>query len=278
MIAEIIEMKKLKAIALAGLALALVPAAALAAGGQKDAKNIAYSFEGPFGTFDRGQMQRGFKVYKEVCANCHSMKLISFRNLSEGGIFNEEQVKALAATYTVKDGPNGEGEMFERPGLPSDRIPSPFANPEAAAVANGGAIPPDLSLITKSRPGWYGTFNQLWNGIGGPQYVYSVLTGYETPEGELAKEQPEGKHYNPYFGAGHWIGMAAPLTDGQVTFDDGAPNKVDDMARDVSAFLAFTADPNMESRKSTGFMVLIYLAVLSVLLYFVKKKVWADQH
>jgi ubiquinol-cytochrome c reductase cytochrome c1 subunit len=278
MIAEIIEMKKLKAIALAGLALALVPAAALAAGGQKDAKNIAYSFEGPFGTFDRGQMQRGFKVYKEVCANCHSMKLISFRNLSEGGIFNEEQVKALAATYTVKDGPNGEGEMFERPGLPSDRMPSPFANPEAAALANGGAIPPDLSLITKSRPGWYGTFNQLWNGIGGPQYVYSVLTGYETPEGELAKEQPKGKHYNPYFGAGHWIGMAAPLTDGQVTFDDGAPNKVDDMARDVSAFLAFTADPNMESRKSTGFMVLIYLAVLSVLLYFVKKKVWADQH
>jgi ubiquinol-cytochrome c reductase cytochrome c1 subunit len=278
MIAETFKMKKLKAIALAGLALALVPAAAFAAGGQKDAKNIVYSFEGAFGTFDRGQMQRGFKVYKEVCANCHSMKLVSFRNLSEGGIFSEEQVKALASTYTVKDGPNAEGEMFERPGLPSDRIPSPFANPEAAAVANGGAVPPDLSLITKSRPGWYGTFNQLWNGIGGPQYVYSVLTGYETAEGELAKEQPEGKHYNPYFGAGHWIGMAAPLTDGQVTFDDGAPNKVDDMSRDVSAFLAFTADPNMESRKSTGFMVMIYLAVLSVLLFFVKKKVWADQH
>ncbi len=278
MIAEIVNMKKLKAIALAGLSLALLPAAAVASGTQRDAKDISYSFEGAFGTFDRTQLQRGFKVYKEVCSNCHSMNLISFRNLSEGGIFNDKQVKALAATYTVKDGPNAEGEMFERPGLPSDRMPAPFPNAEAAAVANGGAVPPDLSLITKSRPGWYGTFNQLWNGIGGPQYVYSVLTGFEEPEGELAKEQPAGKHYNPYFGSGHWIGMAAPLTDGQVTFDDGAPNTVDDMARDVSAFLAFTADPNMEARKSTGFMVMIYLALLSVLLFFVKKKVWADQH
>ena len=269
-------MKKFKAIALAGLALALLPAAALAAGGQKTAKDVAYSFEGPFGTFDRTQLQRGYKVYKEVCANCHSMSLISFRNLTEAGIFTEEQTKALAATFTVKDGPGPDGEMFERPGLPSDRFPSPFANPEAAATANGGAIPPDLSLITKSRPGWYGTFNQLWNGIGGPQYVYSVLTGYEEEhEGEAC---PEGKSYNPYFGSGHCIGMAAPLSDGVVTFDDGSPNTAGDMAKDVSAFLAWTADPNMETRKSTGFMVMIYLAVLSVLLYLVKKRVWADQH
>jgi ubiquinol-cytochrome c reductase cytochrome c1 subunit len=278
MIAEILEMKKLKAIVLAGMALAALPSVVHAAGGQKDAKHIAFSFEGPFGTFDRTQLQRGFKVYKEVCANCHSMNLVSFRNLSEGGIFTEEQVKALAATYTVKDGPNADGEMFERPGLPSDRIPAPFPNVEAAKAANGGAYPPDMSLLTKSRPGWYGTFNQLWNGIGGPQYVYSVLTGYEEPSAELVKEQPEGKHYNPYFGSGHWIGMGAPLLDEQVTFDDGAPNKVDDMARDVSAFLAFVADPNMETRKQTGFMVMLYLAVLSVLLFFVKKKVWADQH
>jgi ubiquinol-cytochrome c reductase cytochrome c1 subunit len=278
MIAEKIDMTKLKAIALSGLVLALLPSAVLANSGQRDAKNIGYSFEGAFGTFDREQMQRGFKVYKEVCSNCHSMKLIAFRNLAEGGIFTEEQVKALAATYTVKDGPNTAGEMFERPGLPSDRVPSPFANDEAAKLANGGAMPPDMSLLTKSRPGWYGTFNQLWNGIGGPQYVYSVVTGYEEPEAEIAKEKPEGKYYNPYFGSGHWIGMPPPLTDGQVTFDDGAPNKVDDMARDVSAFLAFTADPNMETRKSTGFMVMIYLAVLSTLLFFVKKRVWADQH
>ncbi len=271
-------MKILKAIVLAGLAVAVLPAIGQAAGTQKDAKRISYSFEGAFGTFDRTQLQRGFKVYKEVCSNCHSMNLLSFRNLSEGGIFTEEQVKALAATYTVKDGPNSEGEMFERPGLPSDRIPAPYPNVEASKAANGGAYPPDMSLLTKSRPGWYGTFNQFWNGIGGPQYVYSVLTGYEEPSAELVKEQPEGKHYNPYFGSGHWIGMGAPLLDEQVTFDDGAPNKVDDMARDVSAFLAFVADPNMETRKETGFMVMLYLAVLSVLLYFVKKKVWADQH
>jgi ubiquinol-cytochrome c reductase cytochrome c1 subunit len=278
MIAEILNMKKLKAIALAGLALAVLPSMAQAAGGQRDAKHIAFSFEGPFGTFDRTQLQRGFKVYKEVCSTCHSMNLVSFRNLSEGGIFTEDQVKALAATYTVKDGPNADGEMFERPGLPSDRIPAPYPNEQASRAANGGAYPPDMSLLTKSRPGWYGTFNQLWNGIGGPQYVYSVLTGYEEPDAEMAKEQPEGKYYNPYFGNGHWIGMGAPLLDEQVTFDDGAPNKVDDMARDVSAFLAFVSDPNMETRKQTGFMVMLYLAVLSVLLYFVKKKVWADQH
>jgi ubiquinol-cytochrome c reductase cytochrome c1 subunit len=278
MSAEIFKMKKLKAIVLAGLALSLLPNVAFAAGTQKEAKHIAFSFEGAFGTFDRTQLQRGFKVYKEVCSNCHAMSLISFRNLSEGGIFTEEQVKALAATYTVKDGPNADGEMFDRPGLPSDRIPSPYPNEQASRAANGGAYPPDMSLLTKSRPGWYGTFNQFWNGIGGPQYVYSVLTGYEEPSAELLKEQPEGKHYNPYFGNGHWIGMGAPLLDGQVEFDDGHPNKVDDMARDVAAFLAFTADPNMETRKSTGFMVLIYLAVLSTLLYFVKKRVWADQH
>lgn len=277
MIAEKI-MKMLKAIVLAGVALALVPAASLAAATQKDAKRIAFSFEGAFGTFDRQQLQRGFKVYKEVCSSCHSMNLVSFRNLAEGGIFTEEQVKALAATYTVKDGPNAEGDMFDRPALPSDRIPSPFANEEAARTANNGAYPPDMSLLTKSRPGWHGTFNQFWNGIGGPQYIYSVLTGYEEPSAELAKEQPDGKYYNPYFGAGRWIGMGAPLSDGQVTFDDGAPNTVSDMAKDLSAFLAWTADPNMETRKSTGFMVMIYLAVFSVLLYLVKKRVWADQH
>jgi ubiquinol-cytochrome c reductase cytochrome c1 subunit len=278
MIAEIFRMKKLKAIALAGLTLASASTLAVAAGGQKDAKHIAFSFDGAFGTFDRGQLQRGFKVYKEVCSNCHSLNLISFRNLSEGGIFTEEQVKALAATYTVKDGPNADGDMFERPGLPSDRIPAIYANEQASRVANNGAYPPDMSLLTKARPGWYGTFNQLWNGIGGPQYVYSVLTGYQDAPAELGETAPDGKYYNPYFGSGHWIGMGAPLVDGIVTYDDGAPNTTDDMARDISAFLAFTADPNMETRKSTGFMVMIYLFVLSMLLYFVKKKVWADLH
>jgi ubiquinol-cytochrome c reductase cytochrome c1 subunit len=278
MIAETDFMKTLKAIAVVALTLGSLPTLGLASEGQKTAKDVAFSFDGAFGTFDRAQLQRGYKVYKEVCSGCHSMRLVSFRNLSEGKIFTEEQVKALAATFTVKDGPDANGEMFDRPAVPADRFPSPFANAEAAKAANGGVVPPDMSLLAKSRPGWYGTFNQFWNGIGGPQYIYSVLTGYEEPDAELAKEQPEGKYYNPYFGSGHWIGMPLPLADGQVVFDDGAPNGLNDMAKDVAAFLAFAADPNMESRKSTGFMVMIYLAVLSVLLYFVKKRVWADVH
>ena len=269
-------MKLLKTLGL----LALLAGPAYAAETQKDARDISFSFEGPFGHFDRGQLQRGYKVYKEVCANCHAMKFINFRNLSEEGGpgFTEEQAKALAATYTVKDGPGEDGEMFDRPGVASDPFPSPFPNEQTARVANGGAYPPDLSLITKSRAGWHGTFNQLINGIGGPQYVYSVLTGYEEPTEEMKKEQPEGKSYNPYFANGHWIGMAPPFSDGQVTFDDGAPNTVDAMARDVSAFLAWTAEPKLEERKSLGFMVMIYLAVLAVMLFLVKQKIWAKAH
>ncbi len=272
--------KTLKTLIAATAGICILAGLALAAEGQKDAKGVSYSFEGPFGTFDKGQLQRGYKVYKEVCANCHSMDYVAFRNLAEQGGpgFNEEQVKALAATFTVRDGPDSAGEMFDRSGRPSDRFPAPFANPEAAAAANGGAVPPDLSLITKFRPGWFGTFNQLANGIGGPQYVYSVLTGYEEASEEIKKEMPEGKSYNPYFANGQFIAMAPPLVDGQVEFDDGSPNKIDDMARDVSAFLAWTAEPKMEERKSMGFMVMIYLAILAGLLYFVKKKIWHDQH
>ena len=269
-------MKLFKTLA-AAAALVLLAVPAIAAEGQKDAKDVSYSFEGPFGHFDRGQLQRGYKVYKEVCSACHSMRLISFRNLADHGGpgFSEAQVKALAATFTVKDGPGEDGEMFDRPGIPADRFPSPFANEQAARNANGGALPPDLSLITKARAGWYGTINQLFNGIGGPEYVHAVLTGYEEPPAELAKDAPEGKHYNPYFANGHWITMAQPITDGQVTFDDGAPNTIDDMARDVSAFLAWTAEPKLEERKSMGFATIIYLAILAVLLYFVKQKIWA---
>jgi cytochrome c1 len=278
-IAEKIKMKKLISLAIAGFALAGVSSVAQASEGQKDAKNISYSFEGAFGKFDRTQLQRGYKVYKEVCSNCHSMNLVSYRNLAEAGIFDEKQVKALAATFTYKADPDDTGEVKDRPGLPSDIFKSPFDNEQQARAANGGALPPDMSLLARSRPGWYGTFNQLWNGIGGPQYIYSVVTGYDEPmTDEMKKEQPEGKHHNPYFANGPWIGMAAPLADGQVTFDDGAPNKIDDMARDVSAFLAWASEPHMEERKHVGFMVMIYLAVLAGLLYFVKKRVWADVH
>jgi cytochrome c1 len=282
-------MKFFNSLAVASLVLLVVPAAA--AEGPRHARDVSYSFEGPFGHFDRGQLQRGYKVYKEVCAACHSMRLISFRNLADPGGpgFSEAEVKALAATFTVQDGPGDDGQMFERPGLPSDRLPSPFPNEQAARNANGGALPPDLSLITKARAGWEGTFNQLVNGIGGPDYVYSILTGYENVPA-CAGASPTG-HYNPYFGPGgipeackkdgaptiegSFIAMPPPLSDGQVTFDDGAPNKVDDMARDVSAFLAWTAEPKMEERKSMGFATIVYLAVLAVLLLFVKQRIWA---
>lgn len=276
-------MTLLKTLAIAATGLMLSFGAVHAAGGQKPARDVSFSFEGPFGTFDRAQLQRGYKVYKEVCSVCHSMQFLSFRNLSQPGgpEFSTEQVRALAAGYSVQDGPNQDGEMFERPGLPSDRFPSAFPNEQAARAANGGAYPSDLSLITKSRPGWYGTFNQLVNGIGGPQYVYSVLTGY-TPDEELSEElkaeQPEGKSYNPYFANGPWFGMAPILSDDLVTYDDGTPATVDQMARDVSAFLASAAEPKMEERKRTGFMVMIYLGILALLLYLVKKRIWANAH
>lgn len=260
------------------LAAALVFAgvgAASAAEIRQAAKDIDFSFEGPFGTFDRGQLQRGYKVYKEVCSNCHSMKQMVFRNLNQPGGpgFSGAQVQALAATYTIQD-INDQGEPFDRQRIPSDRFPSPFPNDQAARVANGGALPPDLSLITKARAGWTGTFAQLFYGMGGPEYVYSLLTGYEEPPTELASSAPEGKHFNPYFENGPWIGMAPPLTDGQVTFDDGSPNTVDAMARDVAAFLAWSGEPKMEERKGLGFSVVIYLAILTLLLYLVKRKIW----
>ena len=273
-------MKKFASLLIAASAL-LGFAGAAHAEAEKDAKPVNFSFEGPFGKFDQAELQRGYKVYKEVCSNCHSMKYIAFRNLADKGgpSFTEEQVKALAKTFKFGDF-NDQGEAIQRDGLPSDHFPSPFPNEGVARAANGGALPPDLSLITKAREGWHGTFNQLINGIGGPQYVYSVLTGFEDPPEDVAKEQPPGKYYNPYFANGIWISMPpnGTLTDGLVTFDDGAPNKVEDMAKDVAAFLAWTAEPKMEERKQLGFQVLIYLIVFAGLLYAVKKKIWSKVH
>jgi ubiquinol-cytochrome c reductase cytochrome c1 subunit len=276
-------MNMFKTMAIAASLLALQASPGQSAEEQRPAKDVAYSFEGPFGTFDKGQLQRGYKIYKDVCASCHSMKYLSFRNLDDDGGpgFSAAQIQALAATFTVRDGPGEDGEMFDRPGLPSDHFPAPFPNEQAARVANGGALPPDLSLITKSKAGWHGTFNQLINNIGGPEYVYSVLTGYEEPSEELKKEQPEGKYYNPYFASGHWIGMPPPLSAGQVKYDDRPEDyeaSVDEMAKDVSAFLAWAAEPKLEERKSLGFMSVIYLAVMALLLYLVKKKIWANAH
>lgn len=221
-----------------------------------------WRFSGPFGTYDKASMQRGYKIYREVCSSCHSMKRIYFRNLEALG-YNESQIKNLASEYTVEDGPDEEGEMFERAALPSDAFISPFANDNAAKFANGGAFPPDLSLMTKAR-------------ANGPNYIYALLTGYEenVPHGE---ELAEGQYWNTYF-PGHKLSMAPPLTDGLVSYEDGTPETLDQYARDMVQFLMWTADPHMEERKKTGMKVIIFLLVFAGVMYNVKRKIWAKMH
>ena len=225
--------------------------------------SVDWSFSGPFGTFDRAQLQRGYKVYKEVCANCHSMRLLAFRNLGQRGgpEFSEPAVEVLAAEATVTDGPNDDGDMFERPGKPADRFPSPFANEQAARASNGGAYPPDLSVIAKAR-------------AGGPNYLHALLTGYEEPPAGF--ELREGMQYNAFF-PGHQIGMPPPLSEGAVEYTDETPATVDQYAKDVAAFLMWAAEPSLEARHETGFKVIIFLLVLSGLMYLTKKKVWARE-
>ncbi len=223
-------------------------------------------------------MQRGLKVYKEVCAACHSMKLVAFRTLEDLG-YSEAQVKALAAEYTINDGPNDAGDMFDRPGIPSDYFPAPFPNDQAAAAANGGAAPPDMSLLAKARgvergfPRFvFDIFTQYAQG--GPDYIHSLLTGYDE-QPPAGMEIPEGTHYNPYFIAGVSLKMPNPLSDDQVTYDDGAPQTIDQYSRDVSAFLMWAAEPHLEARKKTGFRVLVFLLLFGALVYLTKRKVWA---
>ena len=238
-----------------------------------------WSFAGPFGTYDKGQLQRGLKVYKEVCAACHSMNLVAFRTLKDLG-YSEEQVKTFAAEYEVQDGPNADGEMFTRKAGLSDKFPSPFANVEAAAAANNGAAPPDFSLIAKARGVERGfplfvfdIFTQYAEG--GPDYIHALLTGYgQTPPAGM--EVGEGTHYNPNFMSAKALAMAAPLSDDQVTYDDGKPQTVDQYSRDVSAFLMWAAEPHLETRKQTGFKVLIFLLIFAGLVYVTKRRVWAD--
>lgn len=240
---------------------------------------LNWSFAGPFGHWDIGQLQRGLKVYKEVCSTCHSMSLVSFRNLEALG-YNENQVRALAAEYQVTDGPDSSGEMFQRAGIPSDRLPSPYPNPEAAAAALGGAHPPDLSLIAKARAVERGFPTFIFDiftqyAEGGPDYIHALLTGYgEQPPADITV-QP-GTYYNPHFIAGPALAMPPPLSDGQVTYDDGAPTTVEQYSRDVSAFLMWAAEPHLVERKATGFVVLIFLIGFAVMVYLVKKRIWAD--
>ncbi len=245
----------------------------------KHPREEEWSFAGPFGTYDKGQLQRGLKIYKEVCSACHSMKLVSFRNMEHLG-YSEAQIKALAAEYTIPK-MNDAGEMVDQPGLPSDYFPSPFPNDAAAAASNGGAAPPDMSLLAKARGvtrGFPQFVIDIFTGYAeaGPDYIHSLLTGYEeTPPAGM--EIAEGTHYNPYFINGKSLAMAAPLSDDQVTYDDGAPQTVDQYARDVSAFLMYVAEPHLEDRKKIGFRVIIFMLVFGAMVYLVKRKVWANE-
>lgn len=222
-------------------------------------RNQSWPFDGIFGHFDRESIQRGFQVYKNVCSACHSLELIAFRNLEEVG-FSSEEVKALAAQYQIQDGPNDQGEMYMRPGIPSDKIPSPFPNTNAARAANNGALPPDLSLIIKARDD-------------GANYVHSYLNGYDDQPPADFKLQ-NGMYYNPYF-PGRQTAMPPPLTDGMVTYEDGVNATIDQMSMDVVNFLQWAAEPEMEKRKLMGIKVFIFLAFFTAIFYLVYKRTWS---
>ncbi|MGA3304106.1 MAG: cytochrome c1 [Methylovirgula sp.] len=231
-----------------------------------------WSFAGPFGQYDQAQLQRGFEVYQKVCSACHSLNLVAFRDLSEPGGpgFTEAQVKVLAATYKIKDGPNDAGDMFERPGRPSDHFPSTFANEQAAATALGVA-PPDMSDLAKARsiprpfPLFiFDLFTQYQEQ--GPDYIVGIMNGYTN------SNDPQ---YNEYF-PGHKIAMPKPLADGVVPYTDGTPQTVEQYSKDVAAFLYWAAEPKLDQRKKLGFQVMIFLIVFASLLYFTKKKIWSS--
>jgi len=217
-----------------------------------------WSFEGVFGTYDRAALQRGFQVYKEVCGSCHPVKHLYFRDLTEIG-YSEDQVKGIAAQAQVTDGPNDGGEMFQRPARPSDPIPGPFPNDQAARAASNGALPPDLSLITKARDG-------------GPDYVYAILNGFkDAPAGFKVLD---GMYYNEYF-TGHQIKMPPPLSPDQVKYADGTPATVPQMAHDVVTFLNWAAEPTLEERHRIGFKVILFLIVATGVFYAAKRKIWS---
>jgi len=254
-------MKRTIASILIAAGLALGAQTAAAAEGEANLPKFDWSFEGVFGQFERPALQRGLQVYREVCSACHSLRLVAFRNLADLG-YSEDDIKAIASEYTVMDGPDDDGEMFERDGRPADYFPKPFPNAKAAAAANNGAVPPDLSLMAKAR-------------VGGPSYIRAILDGFGEPPAGM--EILEGQNYNEYF-PGHRIAMAPPLSDDAVEYQDGTAATVDQMAADVSTFLMWTAEPKMEIRKEIGVKVILFLLILTAVLYAVKRKVWADLH
>ena len=220
-----------------------------------------WTFKGLFGKFDRASLQRGYQVYTEVCAACHSMKYLSYRNLSEKGgpEFSVAQAKAIAASFEVTDGPNADGEMFQRPGKLSDKFVMPYENVKAAEAANGGAYPPDMSVLVKARGG-------------GVDYIYSLLQGYEeAPSGMILDD---GVHYNKYM-YGNKIKMSAPLSDGIIEYSDGTNPSVEQMSKDVTTFLMWAAEPSLEARHQMGFKAIVYLIILTTLVYFSMKRIWS---
>jgi cytochrome c1 len=237
-----------------------------------------WSFAGPFGIYDQAQLQRGFKIYKEVCSTCHSIKLLAFRNLAEPGGpgFTEAQATAIASGFQVTDGPNDQGQMFQRPGTLADRFPPPFPNDQAARAALGGKLPPDMSVLAKARAYEWGFPQFIIDAFidyqeDGPDYIHAILNGYtDAPAGFVL---PPGGQYNKYFPC-HAIGMPKPLSDGQVEYTDGTPATVDQYGKDVAAFLMWAAEPTLDARHRLGFQVMIFLIVFAGLLYFTKKRVW----
>lgn len=228
--------------------------------------NGHWPFEGLTGTYDQASIQRGFQIYRQVCSGCHAVSLLSYRNLGQPGPggpgFSPEEVKAIAASVTVSDGPNDAGEMFDRPGRASDKFVKPFPNEKAARAANNGAYPPDLSLIVKAREG-------------GPSYVYSLLQGYETPPADV--KVPDGMYYNKYF-TGHQIAMPPPLSDEAVTYTDGTKATLEQEAHDIASFLQWAAEPELERRHRLGIQVGLFLIVMTGLLYAVKRQIWSAVH
>ncbi|SDF47168.1 ubiquinol-cytochrome c reductase cytochrome c1 subunit [Limimonas halophila] len=252
-------MKKLLSAASVAL-LALAAGVPAQAAGEGKIADHEFGFEGIFGTIDRAAAQRGLQVYNEVCAQCHSLKRVAFRSLKDLG-YTEEQVEGIAAQYKVTDGPNDQGEMYERTAEPKDFFPEPFKNDKAAAAVYGVA-PPDLSLMTQARPD-------------GANYLYALLTGYEEAPEDF--DLPQGAYYNTAF-PGHAIKMPAPLSDGQVNYQDGTEATVAQMAHDVTVFLHWAAEPHMEERKRMGIGVVLFLLVFTGVLYATKRKIWRDLH
>ena len=286
---------RIKRTILVALSIATLPLLAHAAGEAVHIDRQKWSFGGFFGRFDQVQLQRGYQVYKEACAQCHGLARIDFRNLAQPGGpgFKEDSVMGLAATYEVQDGPNDDGKMFKRPGRLSDKIPPPYANEKEARAVHNGAYPPDLSLITKARgieyhgsvfahP--YHLLKDMLTGYqeAGADYVHALLTGYVEKPADF--KLADGMQYNAAF-PGHQISMPPPLSagaikqkDGSSTFEDGTPATVEQMSRDVVAFLAWAGDPKHDERKRMGFLVILYLAITAGLLYAAKRSIWSKAH